>query len=348
MNVQARRVFRLSVTMALSLVAAYALQMPLPYIAPLFAAMFTSVPQPPMGPKALAGLLLVILLTLGSGLLIIPLLNYYALTAVLLVMLGMYLSFYLSLNLGKAQFGTLLALGLTLISAAGTISFMLSTLVIQALALGIVVAIICQWLVYPWFPEDVALTPDEAGESLPEQSNWIALRGTLIVLPAYLVLLTNPAAYMPVMMKTITLAQQASTMNARYAGRELLGSTLLGGIFAVLMWTMLSILPSLWMFFLWMLLFGIYYASKFYQLIPSRFPPSFWLNVAITNLIILGPAVEDSANGKDVYAAFFVRMGLFVAVTLYTWLAVYLLESLRRYRRKRKSVIHPELESAPC
>jgi hypothetical protein len=114
------------------------------------------------------------------------------------------------------------------------------------------------------------------------------------------------------------------------------------------MWALLCILPSLWMFFLWMLLFCIYYASKFYQYLPSRFPPSFWLNVAITKLIILGPAVEDSASGKDVYAAFFVRMGLFVAVTLYTWLAVYLLESLRSYRRKRKSAANPELEPTPC
>lgn len=348
MNLKARRIFRLSATMALSLAAAYVLQMPLPYLAPMFAAMFTSTPQPPMGLKALLGLLLVILLTLGIGLLLIPLLNYYAITAVLLVMLGMYLSFYLTVNLGKAQFGTLLALGLTMISAAGTISFMLSALVIQALALGIALAIICQWLVYPWLPEDSTVAPAAIEQSPPEQSNWIALRGTLIVLPAYLLLLSNPLAYMPVMMKTITLAQQASTMNARSAGRELLGSTFLGGFFAVLLWMLLGILPSLWMFFFWMLLFGIYFASKFYQLIPSRFPPSFWLNVVITALIILGPAVEDSANGKDVYAAFIVRMSLFVAVTIYSLLAVYLLESLRVYRRKRKAPVKPELETVPC
>jgi hypothetical protein len=45
--------------------------------------------------------------------------------------------------------------------------------------------------------------------------------------------------------------------------------------------------------------------------------------VAVTMLILLGPAVEDSASGKDVYAAFAVRMGLFVAVTLYAWPATW-------------------------
>jgi hypothetical protein len=47
---------------------------------------------------------------------------------------------------------------------------------------------------------------------------------------------------------------------------------------------------------------------------------------------MLGPAVEDSANGKDVYQAFAVRMALFVAVTLYAWLAIHLLEQWRSRR----------------
>jgi hypothetical protein len=94
------------------------------------------------------------------------------------------------------------------------------------------------------------------------------------------------------------------------------------------------------MFFLWMLLFCLYFACKIYQLISTRFPASFWLNVAMTMLIMLGPAVEDSAGGKDVYAAFFSRMGLFIAVTLYAWLAVYLLEYLRT-RRRLKQVATP-------
>ncbi|MEH6912364.1 MAG: hypothetical protein V7459_17425, partial [Oceanicoccus sp.] len=38
--------------------------------------------------------------------------------------------------------------------------------------------------------------------------------------------------------------------------------------------------------------------------------------------------VEDSANGKDVYAAFAVRMGLLIMVTVYVCIAVYALEYL--------------------
>jgi hypothetical protein len=97
-----------------------------------------------------------------------------------------------------------------------------------------------------------------------------------------------------------------------------------------------------------MLLLGVYFSAKIYRLAATRFPPSFWLNVAITLLILLGPAVEDSDNGKDVYTAFLVRMGLFVAVTLYAWLAVYLLEHLRARHLTRPSQSLTDTESTPC
>lgn len=349
MHIQARRVFRLSTVVALSLAIAYAMKLPLPFIVPLFALMFAAAPAPPIKPKGLLGLLLVVMITLGTGLLLIPLLQSYPLTALLLVALGLYFSAYLTVNKGKALVGSFLTVGFTLISAAGTVSFGLATTVIQSLVSGIFLAVVCHWLVYPWFPEDPAPAAGAPAEkSTPEQSNWIALRTTLIVWPVYFLVLTNPAAYLAIVMKTVALAQQSSLISARSAGTELLGSTFLGGFFGILFWMLLKICPSLWMFFLWMLLFGVYFASKIYQLIPSRFPASFWINVAMTLFIVLGPAVEDSANGKDVYAAFFVRMALFIAVTLYAWLAVYLLEHLRSRRLYRRPVPIYKQESSPC
>jgi hypothetical protein len=248
--------------------------------------------------------------------------------------------------MGKGLIGALLTVGFTLISAAGMVSYSLAVSVITALVLGIGLAIVCQWIVYPWFPEDVS--PVKKAKPLGNtatQSNWIALRATLIVLPAYLLALTNPSMYLAIIMKSVSLGQQGSTVSARDAGKELLGSTFLGGYFAILFWFMLDMVTNLWMFFLWMLLFGVYFSGKLYQLIPSRFPASFWQNVVVTMLILLGPAVEDSANGKDVYAAFAVRMGLFVAVTLYAWLAVYVLEHLRTRHLRRISLPVPGTES---
>jgi hypothetical protein len=253
-HIQARRIFRLSFTPALALAIAYAIPTPLPFIAPLFAFFLTAMPGPPLGAKKL---------------LLIPLLLYFQLTALLLVLIGLYLSSYLTVNLNKNLPGTFLAVGVTMISAAGTVNYSLATTIIQALILGIIIAVVCQSLIYQLFPEDPpkpsvkplsdnsqSTEQQEASSEIKGavQSNWIAIRSTLIVFPAYLLLLTNPMMYLPIAIKSVLLSQQASAVDAKSAGNELIGSTLLGGLFAILFWFALGIWTNLWMFFLWMLL----------------------------------------------------------------------------------------------
>jgi hypothetical protein len=343
MHIQARRIFRLSITTALSLAIAYALKVPLPFIAPLFAVILCAAPSPPIGLKALLGLVLVMLLTMGIGLLLIPMLLNYQFTAFVVVAVGIYLSFYLTVNAGKALLGLFLTIGITLIPAAGTVHFSLATTVIEALVSGVILAVISQWLVYPWFPEDTA-SPEKPAINKSE-CNWIAIRGTIIILPVFFLILVNPTMYLPLMMKSVTIAQQSSLVNVRSAGRELLGSTLLAGVFAILLWMALGIFTHLWMYFLLILLFGIYFASKIYQVFPTRFPASFWINVAVTVFILLGPAVEDTNSGKDVYAAFFVRMSLFIFIAMYAVITVKVLEWLNSKLRKENTMRHLSAET---
>ncbi len=345
MDLTARRIFRLSITTAMSLACGYAFQLQVPYLAPIFGVLLTVDPAPPLGPAKLLALLVLIPVALSAGLLLIPLLEYYPLSAILLVGLGLYASFYLSWNRGKELLGTFLATGITLVSIAGSVSSVLATAVIESLVAGIAIAILCQWVIYPFFPEDqVAAEKNRDSSTTRDPSPWIAIRGALIVIPSYLVVLTNPGMYLPLVLKSITLGQQGSLVDVKSAGRELLGATILGGGYAILFWWLLGLSVNLWLFFCWMLLFSTYFASKIYRLLPSRFSPSFWQNVTTTLLILLGSAVMDSENGKDVYAAFFTRISLFLLVTLYAWLAVYLLE--RKLGRHRSS--HEVMESSTC
>ncbi|HJR29304.1 MAG TPA: hypothetical protein VJ889_11350, partial [Pseudomonas sp.] len=103
-----------------------------------------------------------------------------------------------------------------------------------------------------------------------------------------------------------------------------------GGMLAIVFWCALSLFVHLWMFFLWMLLFGLLLARKLYALSPTRQTPGFWLNSLVTLIILLGQSVQDSLVGKDVYTAFAVRMGLFIALTLYADLMVHLIEQRQR------------------
>ena len=330
----ARRTFRLSLVTALSLALAYGLGMQFPFFAPLFGFLLTSAATPPPGLKGLLGLLLVVAITLGVGLMLTPLLAKNPVPAVLIIATGLYLCTYIGLALGKTQVATLLTVGLTLIPAAGQVSHVLASALIQGLLLGIALAILCQWIVYPFFPEDsTGKAPAKPATVDPALTRWIALRSMIIVLPPVLLAFTNPALYMPLIMKSVLLGQQVSVVDARTVGRRLLGAIFLAGLYAILFWFALKLCPNLWIFFLLMLLSGIYFAAKLYGIIASRYPAPFWLDVLVNLLILLGPAVEDSASGKDPYEAFAIRFSLFVVVTLYAWGAIGALEWIRLRRR---------------
>ncbi len=330
----ARRTFRFAAVVALSVTVAYGLGAPFAFLAPMFAILLTAAPAPPMPAKALLRLLLVVLVALGIGLLLMPLLRYSPISAVMLIAVGLFGSNYLSVGLGKGLVGTLLTIGLGMIPAAGLLEPQLARRLVTALPIAIAIAIVCQWLVYPWFPEDPrpASAPARPASAIDRaQARWVALRAMLIVLPAVLLAFTNPPMYMATILKSTMLAQQSSQVSARVAGNELLGSTFLAGCMAIVFWLALKLWPSLWMYSLWMLLCGLLIGARLYGVIRTRHPPSYWTNAAVTMLILLGPAIEDSL-GRDPYDAFLVRFTLFIGVTVYAWFAIHALDWLRASR----------------
>jgi hypothetical protein len=326
-----QRALRLATGTALCLTASFGLGLPIPFLAPVLCLLLLASINRPLPFKAGLVLALAALLTTGIGLLLIPLLRYYPVSGVLLISVGLFLAFRFGLRGGNTLIMTFLVIGLTMISSAGIAEFELAAMVIGALVKGLLLAVVVVALSHGLFPDPPnAPSPPPAPPLPAEEVSRIALRATLIVLPAFLLALIDPAGYLPIILKAVSLGQQSSTTNARNAGRELLGSTLLAGLLAILFWSALSLFVHLWMFFLWMLLFGLVLARKLYALSPTRFTPGFWLNTLITLIILLGQSVQDSAAGKDVYTAFAIRMGLFILVTLYACLMVHLLDQRRQ------------------
>ena len=107
----------------------------------------------------------------------------------------------------------------------------------------------------------------------------------------------------------------------------------MGALVAAVVWLGLSLHPDLWMLALWMMGAALWTGSGIFRTRTTSFRPSFWSNALITMLILLGPAIEDSASGKSVFEASAVRTGLFVAVALYAWGTVWALERWRNSRR---------------
>ncbi len=347
MPIEARRTFRLALTVTLALVLAYGSGIAVPYLAPLLALILTLKPAPPMPAGKLLVLALALALILWIGLLVAPIMEQYAPVGLSLVALGLFVSSRLSLGGDKAAVGTLLAMSLTLISALGVFSLALAQTLVSMLVAAVVIAVVSQWVVYPFFPESeleaeatsVAQTTDEelAEKRLTEQTS--AVRAVVVILPAYLFLLINPTGHTPVMMKSILLAQAPSVIEARQAAIELLGATVVGGFLAVLLWFGLKLSPRLDIFALLILSVMIGLARKLYVPGETRLSQQFWIDASVTMLILLGPAVADSAAGKDPYQAFLFRFGMFFLVAVYAWGSMVLLNRLGWLGGRQEGVV---------
>ncbi|MEM5388516.1 DUF2955 domain-containing protein [Paraburkholderia phymatum] len=326
-----RRALRLAIGTALCLALSFALDLSIPVVAPVFAVYLLATRNRPLPLKAGVLLALVVALTTGSGLLLVPLLRHYAFAGVALIGLMLFLAFRYGLRGGNNLVATFLVAGLTMISAAGTADFELAMTVVGALVKGLLLAVLISALMHGLIPEPASARPQPAARAMPDdQAAYIALRAALVVMPAYLLAMTDPASYMPIIMKSVSLGRQSCTTTARSAARDLIGSTLLGGVLAIGFWFSLRLFVHLWMFFLWMLLFGLLVGRKLYALSQTRYSPGFWLNSLVTMIILLGQSVQDSVAGKDVYTAFAVRMALFLAVTIYACFMLLLFEQRRQ------------------
>ncbi|WP_175153307.1 DUF2955 domain-containing protein [Paraburkholderia ultramafica] len=326
-----QRTLRVGAGTALCLAISFALELPIPVVAPVFAVFLLATQNQPISFKAGLLLALVVALTTGSGLATVPLLRYYPAAGVLLIGLCLFIAFRFGLRGGNNLVATFLVAGLTMISAAGVADFQLAMTVVGALVKGLLLAVLVSIFTHWVFPEPVSERPQPAGRVMPDDAAArIALRAALVVMPVWLLAMTDPASYMPIIMKSVSLGRQSCTTSARGAARDLLGSTLLGGLLAIVFWFSLRLFVNIWMFFLWMLLFGLLVGRKLHRISQTRYSPGFWLNTLVTMIILLGQSVQDSVAGEDVYSAFAVRMGLFVAVTVYACLMLWLFEQRSR------------------
>src|SRR5262245_9672145 len=179
----ARRTFRFAAVVALSLACAYALGMQFAFLAPVLAVLFAGNPAPPVRLKGLMGLIVVVLVTMGAGLLLIPFLRNYTLTGVLIIAAGLYVSAVITVGRGKALIGALLTIGVALIPAIGLMDYGLAAAAVDALTAGVVIAVICQWIVYPLFPEDAGGSPAPTAVAAARDCSRSGPRAPLIGVP---------------------------------------------------------------------------------------------------------------------------------------------------------------------
>jgi hypothetical protein len=328
---------RLTMGLGLATFVAYGLALQTPYLVCVLAVLVLCKPGPPLPMLKAVILAFALALMVAAGVLMVPLLEHHAAAGLLLTAVLLFVLFFLGLLQGN-PLTTVLVLAFTLIPVAGVAEQALIGVLSLTFAVGVLVGSLVSALSVAIFPDPG--TAGSAARARPSvaAARWIALRGMLIVMPVFVLALTNPSFYLAAIMKTVALGQQAGETDARSAGRELVGSTLMGALIALAAWSGLSLWPSLWMLVLWMMASALWSGSALFGARRTRYPPSFWSNALITALILFGPAIEDSASGKSVLLGTAMRASLFVGVALYAWAMVWMLE---RWRARRRPGGHP-------
>ena len=328
-----KAVLRVTCGLGVAALTAYGFALQAPFVVCLMAFVVLCKPGPPMplAKGALVALAFGGLMTVGV--LMVPMLEHYVVTGLLLTAVILFAVFYGGLRRAH-PLTTVLLLAFALIPVVGVADQALVGALSLTMGVGLGVGTLVNAFAHAWFPDDPAPAgsrPPPAQRLDQTTASWIALRGVLIVMPVFALALWNPS-YLAAIMKTVTLGQQATHTSARSAGQELVGSTLMGALVGVAVWLGLSLWPSLWMLALWLMAATMWCVSAMFRVRKTRWPTSFWANVFITAVILLGPAIEDSANGKSVLEASAVRIALFVGVAVYAWATVWTLERVRAWR----------------
>ena len=341
-----KAVLRLTIGVGLATLIAYGLSLPVPFLVCVLTVLMLWQAGPPIPFLKGVVMAVVVAVLLVAGVLMVPLLKYYAVTGLMLTAVILYAVFLRGAR-NVSPLTSILAIAVTIIPAVGVAEQALVTLFSVAFAAGISVGVLVGGVSHVFFPDPpdspkIAAAPATVS---PEEARWQGLQATVVVMPAFVLALTNPAFYVAIMMKTVMLGQQAGSTHARSAGYELVGSTLMGAWMALLVWGGLSLQPNLWMLVLWIVAATLWAGAKIFGVLRSSFTPSFWRNALVTMLILLGPAIEDAAIGNDVYKASAVRVTLFIALALYAWAAVWVLERWRTSRSRAATDLRQDKRS---
>ena len=335
--VAARRIIRLGFGTALALLISQVFNWQLSFIAPVLLSFLLAIPMPAPGLKG--GLKFILALLIGiwvSTWVILPFQTYQPLVGVLLIIAACFWSFYYSASGGSPIMGAFLTVGLAVVAAVGSVSIDQILAINTALSFNAVIAIAFLWLAHALFPDiPVEQKPGARPPAeLPSRNEAIrrAWRSTVVVLPVIVFFLfyAGSSSYMVVMIKVASMGQQVAAEKAREAGKDLLMSTIIGGIGATIMWQLLDIWPSLILYVLLTAMGGLIMGRKIFEGKGMHAGAGVWSYAFLTMLVVIAPSLMDQTSSTAAGVKFYDRLGMMFWATVYATAAVSVFDAFWR------------------
>jgi len=333
--VAARRILRLAFGTAAALWFSQVVNWDVSFIMPVLVSLLLAIPIP--APRLKQGIVFILALALPAYavLLLLPVMDNYHMVAILILIAACFWSFYYSAKGGSPVLGAFLTMGLALLTAVGSDSIDALLMVNKALVINAVIGILFVWLAHAFFPDPPrpANMGPRPSPPKPERSMaiWSAWRSTIIVFPVmfFFLLFQGSASYLVVMIKVASMGQQVENDTTRAAGKSLLMSTVIGGIGAIIMWQLLSIWPSLVFYTLLVALGGLIMGRRIFSGLAMHARAGTWSYAFLTMIVLIAPAVLDGPGGSSASVSFYSRLGMMIAATLYSVMAVRIYDAFR-------------------
>ena len=330
-EIASRRILRMALGTSLSMGFCQIITWPISFIAAVFTMFLLATPLP--APTLKSGLKFVLALVIPAylGMLLIPFLMHARWAGILMVILALFGSFYYSARGGSPVMSVFMTMGLTVVVTVGSVSADVMLMVVNGISLGAISGIIFVAIAHgllPDLPPPASTKPIKKPSPPPKPSKGLArknaLRSLAVVLPLVIIFLfiSSSTSYVVVMIKVVSMGQQANSEVTRAMGRQQIESTLLGGIGAILAFWVMTIYPSLLMFCLLIALACLVYGTRIFQG-PGMHPKGgVWSYALLTMIIVLTPAVTNTQETGDAGAAFYSRLMLFIVIALYGTISV--------------------------
>ena len=321
-NATQRRILRFTIGVGLAVFLAAWINWQLAFVAPVFTAKFL-VDKPNLHRETIYELLLALIATMGLGLVLSGGITQYPIVLLIAVGLMMAWGYYLFTDPKWNLFATILLIAVLMLPFMAINNPAISLVLASGLAISGAVSVAIFALVHIYLPEPDSEFAGYAAPPIGKEQRWHAsFRAMLISFPVvcfFFVFQISEALL--TMMFVALLSLMITSEKSVKLSAFLIISNGIGGILAILAFSILAIVPSIFFYTAFIALLAVLIGKKIYT-VPEKAP--IFATAFSTLLVLIGSTLMSSG---DIDSNTFIRIFQLVLVGTYMILASLFLET---------------------
>ncbi len=321
-NATQRRILRFTIGVGLAVFLAAWINWQLAFVAPVFTAKFL-VDKPNLHRETIYELLLALIATMGLGLLLSGGITQYPIVLLIAVGLMMAWGYYLFTDPKWNLYATILLIAVLMLPFMAINNPAISVVLASGLAISGAVSVAIFALVHIYLPEPDSEFAGYAAPPIGKEQRWHAsFRAMLISFPVvcfFFVFQISEALL--TMMFVALLSLMITSEKSVKLSAFLIISNGIGGILAILAFSILAIVPSIFFYTAFIALLAVLIGKKIYT-VPEKAP--IFATAFSTLLVLIGSTLMSSG---DIDSNTFIRIFQLVLVGTYMILASLFLET---------------------